>query len=369
MDSAEGLNNIEQRLVDKARQALIPIITGFELTPYCNFKCDMCYVRKDSEQQSVSSCRVLALEQWKEISLQFKALGGYFITLTGGEPLLYPHFKELYTFLTHQGFSLRVNTNGYLIDEEYANLFGTFRPRRINLTFYGASNKTYQDLCHVEGGYDHFMYAVKLLRERNVDICLNFTQVQKNQADFHEMFSWAKSENIPVQIAHYIAVPCRDYVDGKNILNIRNTPRIAAENDLVYKKYKLGEEKYSLWEKDLREYLQSPYYPEIDGCDLFCNAAKCSCWVNWQGELQPCVDLMSPAFDLKSMSFSDAWEGLVQASENFPVHAECKNCKLKPLCNICYARAVNEKANCGSIDYICETTRSKAELLIGGITD
>lgn len=364
MDIDEGMNNIEQRLVDKARQALIPITTGFELTPHCNFKCDMCYVRKDSEQTSTPTKSILPLDFWKSIALQFKALGGYFITLTGGEPLLYPHFKELYTFLSHQGFSIRINTNGYLINEEYADLFAAYKPRRINISYYGSSNETYQNLCHVNEGHDHFMHAVKLLKERNIDVCLNYTLIQKNQPDFEDMFSWAKTENIPIQIVHYIALPCRDYVDGKQILSIRNTPQKAAENAYIYKMRKKGDEEFNLWTKEMREYLTSPYYPEIDGCDLFCNAAKCSCWVNWQGELQPCVDLTAPTFSLEQLSFAEAWKNLVHAAKEFPVHTECKNCKLKPLCHVCYATALNEKKNCGSINYICDETRFLADLIM-----
>lgn len=363
MDKHKGMYVIEQRLVDKARQALIPITTGFELTPYCNFRCDMCYVRKEFNSAQETS-RLKPLEFWKEKALQFKAMGGYFITLTGGEPLLYPHFKELYTFLCHQGFVIRVNTNGYLITEEIAELFATYKPRRLNITAYGASNETYKNLCHIDKGYDRFIHAIRLLQEKGVNICLNLTPVKKNQEDLHTLMKWAEKEGIQVQIAHYVALPNRDYVEGGKIIEVRNSPKQAAANDLLYKKYKDGEEIFIKWAKEIKEYLQTPYFPEIEGCSLDCNAAKCSCWINWKGELQPCVDLMEPKVDLSTMTFSEAWEKLKNACNNLPVQTDCKNCKLHPLCNICYARIVNEKRNCGNIDYICQTTKCKADLLM-----
>ena len=57
----------------------------------------------------------------------FKTWGTLFILLTGGEPMLYPHFKELYTRLREMGFILTLNTNGTLIDNEMVRILQTHK--------------------------------------------------------------------------------------------------------------------------------------------------------------------------------------------------------------------------------------------------
>ena len=73
--------------------------------------------------------------------------------LTGGEPLLFPGFKELYIELQKMGMILTINTNGTLIDEEWADFFQKYKPRRMNITLYGADDQAYEQLCHYPGGF------------------------------------------------------------------------------------------------------------------------------------------------------------------------------------------------------------------------
>ena len=64
-----------------------------------------------------------SIEEWLHIANQLQEIGTLFILLTGGEPLLYPDFKELYIRLKEKGFILTINTNATLIDDETVRLF------------------------------------------------------------------------------------------------------------------------------------------------------------------------------------------------------------------------------------------------------
>lgn len=117
MDHLHDANLLERALVDKANQSRVPITTNFELTPTCTLNCDMCFIR--TERSVVERHGGLSpLQQWLDWAEQLQDMGTLFILLTGGEPMLYPHFKELYTRLREMGFILTLNTNGTLIDNE-----------------------------------------------------------------------------------------------------------------------------------------------------------------------------------------------------------------------------------------------------------
>ena len=46
MEELFGLSKVEETLFARAAAKQIPIYGGFELTPYCNLSCKMCYVHE-----------------------------------------------------------------------------------------------------------------------------------------------------------------------------------------------------------------------------------------------------------------------------------------------------------------------------------
>lgn len=354
-------NIVEKQLINLAEQKQIPINAGLEITPICNLHCDMCYVRQ--EQSTVKQKGgILPLAFWKEVASQLKKAGCFFILLSGGEPLLHPEFKDLYSYLSKEGFSIRINTNGTLITDEIANLFAKNQPRIVNVTLYGANNETYENLCHIKKGYDKCMEGIKKLMVHNIPLCLNLTAVKANQADYKQIIDLAIKNDIPVQVTSYVSVIGNDSDHICRIKEIRNTPYQAAENDLIYQQYHKGEE-FPIWLKSQQDYLRSGYYPDIEGCSITCKAGKYSCWITWTGRMQACVDMDTPSFSLREMEVQEAWERIKNAVRELPTHTECKDCKLKPLCNVCYANATNEKKHCGSMDYLCKMAETKANII------
>ncbi|MFR4670868.1 MAG: radical SAM protein [Intestinibacter bartlettii] len=107
-------------LSDKAVKNKIPLSGTFELSPICNMDCKMCYVKMTkSEVDKVG--RLRTVEEWISIAEEAKDAGMLFLLITGGEPLLYKGFKELYLKLVKMGLIISINTNATLIDEEMAD--------------------------------------------------------------------------------------------------------------------------------------------------------------------------------------------------------------------------------------------------------
>lgn len=63
------------------------------------------------------------MEEWTKTAEDMMKAGTLFVLLTGGEPLLYPHFRELYQKLRELGMIITINTNGTLINEAWADFF------------------------------------------------------------------------------------------------------------------------------------------------------------------------------------------------------------------------------------------------------
>ena len=165
MEPLEGATTVERMLLDQARRTRTPANGSIELLPLCNMNCDMCYVRLSREEMEAKG-RLRTADEWLEIGRQMKDAGVLFLLLTGGEPFLYPDFRRLYLELRKMGMIITINTNGTLINEDLAEFFGKYKPRRVNITLYGTDEETYDKLCHYPGGYEKTLRGIRLLREQ-----------------------------------------------------------------------------------------------------------------------------------------------------------------------------------------------------------
>ena len=133
MDFMDDTSSLEQMMIKKAKQQRVPITGSLELLPLCNMNCDMCYVRLSREEMERKG-RIRSAGEWLDLASYMKKQGVLFLLLTGGEPLLYPEFKELYLRLLNMGFIITINSNGTLMDKAWADFFAGHRPRSINIT-------------------------------------------------------------------------------------------------------------------------------------------------------------------------------------------------------------------------------------------
>ena len=95
MELMEDGTTIEQQMFAMATEKKVPLYGVLELLPLCNLNCDMCYVRMSREEMEEVG-RLRTMEEWTKTAEDMMRAGTLFVLLTGGEPLLYPHFRELY---------------------------------------------------------------------------------------------------------------------------------------------------------------------------------------------------------------------------------------------------------------------------------
>ncbi|MHB8067906.1 MAG: radical SAM protein [Desulfobaccales bacterium] len=97
-----------------------PVSLSLNLTRRCNLKCRMCEQHRHQSRSSTALSwydpgRELPVAAWQDLLDQV----AYFrprLYLTGGEPLLYPHFPELIREAKKRKFLLHLQTNGTLLD-------------------------------------------------------------------------------------------------------------------------------------------------------------------------------------------------------------------------------------------------------------
>lgn len=344
--------SLERSLYNYAGIHGFPVSGTLELLPLCNMNCDMCYVRLDRREMEAKG-GMRTLEEWLHLGRDMADAGVLFLLLTGGEPLLYPEFKKLYTEYQKMGIILTINTNGTLIDEEWADFFSEHRPRRINITLYGSDEIAYYNLCHYPGGFEKTIKGIKLLKERNVDVKLNGSLVKANRDDWKKIIEIAQKLDVPVRIETYM-YPAERERGLPFAYQTRMEPEEAALMRAEVLNAEMGQEDFKKYIKKILEKVQRNIKAKKVSGQVSCRAGKSSFAINWKGEMMPCVILDNPRIPVFTIGFERAWEKIVTYINDLELSSKCGNCSMKSICDSCAASAFCETGNYqGTPEYLC----------------
>lgn len=356
--------NIRDRLWEKAGKEGFPLTAAFELLPVCNLSCKMCYVRKSmKEVQQAGGLK--DGKWWLEKAKEASSYGLLFPLLTGGEPFLHPDFRQILTGMQDMGMQVSINSNATLIDRETAKWLGNHVPNRINITLYGASEKTYENLCGDGNAYKKVCDAVQWLKEYQVPVKFNTSITPQNVQDLEEMIRFAKKVESPIQAAYYMFPPVR-----------RNQDMIGQNDRLTPEEAGLARVKADFLQGEPEWFVgmakRFSYFVPLEKCNLqpdenvkmkmSCRAGHCSFWLDWQGNMRNCGMYSSVTLSTENRDFGEVWKELREQTHKVRYAPVCAVCPNQPLCHSCIAMVANE---CGDIngkpEYLCRMNQAAAK--------
>ena len=344
-------------LYQKASRMKVPLFGTFELSPVCNFACKMCYIRKTAEMIRQEGKSLIPAEKWLQLAKECREEGMLYLLLTGGEPFLYPGFRELYEKLHELGFLIYINTNGTMINEDTVHWLKKHAPCRVNVTLYGSSRETYERICGHSDGYDRAVKAIRMLKDAGIPVLINASMIPENASDMERIMDTGKELNISTRVATYMFPPMRR---DKERDDSRFTPEESAQMYMRRVKYQCSRDDYCGY---IRSQLDRLQHQENHNDDwgmhqdefMRCRAGRSTFWVNWEGEMTACGMLEFPmkVYPFRD-SFHDCWMKLTDTVRNAPVLKGCIGCEKKEICNPCVAMIYGET---GSTDqkapYMC----------------
>lgn len=360
MNPLGHLNLIEQNICNKADMAKIPIAGNIELLPLCNMDCKMCFAKMTKMEMEAHS-PMHDYKEWLKIAEQSSKAGTVFMLLTGGEPFLYPHLKELYFGLKRIGYIVSINTNGTLISDEIADWMAEDPPRRLNITLYGASDETYGRLCGNPYGFTQVMKSVGRLKERGISIKFNCSLTPYNIDDLDKVYEISQKLGIPIEIGYYMFPPVRKNNIGNECYRL--TAKEAALARYRIEELRYGDQfknyvKYSL--DRYRNYRQTAEYQT----GYTCRSGNSVYWINYDGTLSACSFTNDFQVNVFEKGFDFAWEQTKKHVEEARMSEICHWCKMRILCGRCAAAAISETGNIQHVpQYYCELTKYYIELL------
>ncbi len=313
-------NFMRSRITAKARSERIPLQVEMEIIATCNYKCTHCYIAPCADRGDE-----MTVEQALKIFDMLIEAGTMGILLTGGEVFSHRHFREIYLAAKQRGLTVHINSNGYYINEKWADFFKEWPPAIISLSMYGASAETYERLTGIPNSFARFVRNVELLLSRGIKIDLKCPAMTLTAEDLPAMAAFAKERGVNFR-SDYNIMP-QEKGDATP-LQLMLAPKAHLE---LLKKMDPGLE-------ETRQFSESRLkFPQTNNV-YKCGAGKTAFAINVFGGVTTCLTSRKVVGNIFEQPFEEVWAALggktsIKYAENHP----CATCKFQSMCAGCPA--------------------------------
>jgi len=163
----------------------------FYLTEGCNLACRHCWIGPRFDATGGHHA-TLPVELFETAIREAKPLGLSGVKLTGGEPLLHPHFNRLLEIVRREELKLTLETNGLLCTPEIAAEIAKSPSRSVSISIDGTNASTHDWVRGVPGAFEATRRAVSNLVAAGTRPQIIFSLMRKNVAQVDAMVLMAE---------------------------------------------------------------------------------------------------------------------------------------------------------------------------------
>jgi radical SAM protein with 4Fe4S-binding SPASM domain len=319
--------------MEKAAREKIPLVCHFDLTYQCNLNCVHCYVVSEERPE-------LATSEIKDILDQLAQVGTLYLTFSGGEIFTREDFFQIAEYARRLHFALRLMTNGTLIDEQVAERVAALYPDRVSVSIYSTTPEIHDGITLVPGSLARTMSAVKILRDRNVNLLIGGVLMRQNVNDYSKVYEFAQSMGASFQGDPRVtsrnngdSFPLRFRIDEEDLFRVWKDPLFSAQP------------------RNEREEFHPPHSPHSndDWGDILCGAAHALFYISPYGDVYPCVQFPAFCGNLRNEFFEKIWyhsPQMLEVRSTMPSQLPiCSKCNLVEHCRTCPGLAYIEEGD------------------------
>jgi AdoMet-dependent heme synthase len=318
--------SLMQELNRKALRLGVPLSVHLDLTYRCNERCEHCYL----DHQDLGE---MTTDELKSVLQQLAGAGVFFLTMSGGEPLVRQDCFELIEYARALRFNVKLKTNAILIGEREANRLRALGVEQIQVSVYSHRPEVHDGITKVQGSLVRTLNAVRLLRSHDLKVTIANVLMRNNFQDGDGVRTLARDLG-----AHYRLDPTiTPMIDGdRSVLRYRmpasELPGLFHNPNLV---------------GDVESFCAPP--PPVDDDvreGLPCSAGHTSCYISPYGDLYPCVQFPLPCGNVRRQSFLEIWQSSAQLAEVRSIRGKdlstCSPCTHLGTCTRCPGLAFME---------------------------
>jgi radical SAM protein with 4Fe4S-binding SPASM domain len=274
-------------LNQKATALGVPLNAHLDITWRCNEHCIHCYLNHDG-QGEMSTAEV------KDVLRQLAESGTFFLSISGGEPLLRRDCFEILEYARVLRFNVKLKTNAALIGPKEAERLQQLGIEQIQVSIYSHRPEIHDAITQVPGSLNRSLEAIRRLRAQGLKVSITDVLMQQNFSDAKAVKQLAQELGAAFEIDPTV------------------TPKLNGDRSVV----SLGISGNNLSEVfhaeefvgNVAEFC-APVSTVDDGVldSSGCSAGTALCYISPFGDVYPCVQFPMPCGNLRKQNFREIW--------------------------------------------------------------
>jgi radical SAM protein with 4Fe4S-binding SPASM domain len=328
----------------------VPASATIELTRRCPLECVHCYNNLPMGDLEAKRGE-LTYEELCHMMDELVDAGTLWLLLTGGEIFARKDFLDIYTYAKKKGFIVTLFTNGNLITPAIADYLTEWRPFSIEITLYGATQQTYEQLTGIPGSYDRCIRGIRLLTERGLPLSLKSVAISINKHELGAMKRLAAELGVPFKFDAMMnpRIDC-----SQSPLAVRLEPWEIVKLDLEDPKRVKDMQKLGA------DFMDAP----VNTGEVYhCGGGISSFAIDPEGKMSICVLSHNDTYDLRRGNLREGWGGFLREVRGRKTSqiTKCTSCRIKSMCGMCPANGELENGDAESpVDFLCHVAHLRA---------
>ena len=153
-----------------------PLYVAWQITNECNLACLHCIEESGPGKRFADE---LSRDEALGVVDELMDHGVPYLSFSGGEPMLHPHFFGMVERACSRGAQLKIETNAHYLDAENSARLKTLGVKAVQVSLDGASTATFGRM-RVRGEFDKVLDGIRNLRDAGVPIEINFSPARFN---------------------------------------------------------------------------------------------------------------------------------------------------------------------------------------------
>lgn len=325
----------------------VPLSVQLDLTWRCNERCVHCYLDHDDRGE-------LTTTEIKGVLQQLADAGVFFLTISGGEPLMRPDCFEIMEHARSLRFNVKLKTNAVMIGLREAQRLRQLNIEQIQISIYSHRDEIHDAITKLPGSLQRSLNAIRLLKAQELKISITNVLMKQNFGDAADVGYLAKELGAKFSIDPTITPKLNG---DRSILNLGISTQELKE--IFHTPAFVG---------NISEFCAAP--PPVDGSALDgypCSAGHTACYISPRGDVSPCVQFPIACGNLRERSFGEIWRNSATLNEvrlirvrNLPT---CSACAHANSCTRCPGLAYMEGDMRGTSRADCEKSFARTGVL------
>ena len=315
-----------------------PHLSSFqiELTSKCNERCVHCYIPHKFKLYNISD------ELYYNTLEQLSKMQVLSVTLSGGEPMLHPHFKEFLKAAKKYDFYVNILSNLTLLDDETVQIMKDGNVSSVQVSLYSMNPEHHDAITQLKGSFYKTRDAILKLVANDIPLHVSCPTMKGNKDDFGDVMRWCHEHKIRAQTDYIMMAQYNHETENlANRLSVEEAGKVISDiisDDLDYQN--------SVLEPDfVKRCNEAQFNPER----RLCGVGISSCCMVADGKVYPCPGWQEMVLgNLTETPLQEIWDNneKIKWLRGLKMKdlggGECCKCDKAAFCAPCMVRNANE---------------------------